>query len=651
MSHTIHFSVTPATYYVDNSCSVNGDGLTQTCADSPGGAGPFNSIANMQAKPGGYTAGDKILLKRGLTFTDSRLTISWSGTEGNVITLSAYGEGTNPLLNPDLDYPLYLSENSFVTIDGIDVLTTVEDSAAIRQRGTQDHITFQNLTVQGEKYAHFNQANTTNQTVTNCRFITSGIDNTYGMYFYGTTNSSITVSNSTFTTTAAADLYAIYFVGKANKNITIADIEINHAIMRFNNIENLSISNIVATESGNSNMGLIGILNSGGKLSITDVDSTNALGYGLTISDSSYAAGNATVTGFKHSSSSNVSGHGINVSNSSYIDISDFYVKGMTNGVLILNGSHHITLTDGIAEYNHGDGMDTADTAHDVTFTRCIARNNGTKTEPAPQSSGDGFSAHETNYNINFYYCQAYNNTNAALALWGQSAGLVYNFIGYNNGGDWTADGGSPSDRGGLAVHSSTANPVNGETYIVKNSIFMKNYPVELNTTEYWIGATTSNNNVYYPTNANDFYNIDGDTSTHYSWDQYHTTNGYESNSLNADPLFIAAGTDFHLKDASPAINAGVDVGMHTDFEGNPVPQGSAPDIGAYEFLLPSAAATSTGDVTMAELTAIPTNSPTSTFIPSTNSSSSSVIFLVIITVLLVALIVMTVLFLKVRTK
>ena len=51
------------------------------------------------------------------------------------------------------------------------------------------------------------------------------------------------------------------------------------------------------------------------------------------------------------------------------------------------------------------------------------------------------------------------------------------------------------------------------------------------------------------------------------------------------DPGFVdAAGHDYHLLATSPCINAGVDVGLTEDFEGNTVPQGATPDIGAYEY-------------------------------------------------------------------
>jgi hypothetical protein len=52
-----------------------------------------------------------------------------------------------------------------------------------------------------------------------------------------------------------------------------------------------------------------------------------------------------------------------------------------------------------------------------------------------------------------------------------------------------------------------------------------------------------------------------------------------------ADPLFKdAMRKNFHLSSGSPAIDAGKDLKYTKDFEGKKVPEGSAPDIGAFEF-------------------------------------------------------------------
>ena len=44
---------------------------------------------------------------------------------------------------------------------------------------------------------------------------------------------------------------------------------------------------------------------------------------------------------------------------------------------------------------------------------------------------------------------------------------------------------------------------------------------------------------------------------------------------------------DYRLRPGSPAIDAGVDVGVERDIEGTPVPQGKAPDVGPYEHVEP----------------------------------------------------------------
>ena len=62
----------------------------------------------------------------------------------------------------------------------------------------------------------------------------------------------------------------------------------------------------------------------------------------------------------------------------------------------------------------------------------------------------------------------------------------------------------------------------------------------------------------------------------------------YSGTSLWAiDPLFTnAANDDFTLTASSPAINAGASVGLVLDYAGNtvPLPAGTNPDIGAYEY-------------------------------------------------------------------
>ena len=55
------------------------------------------------------------------------------------------------------------------------------------------------------------------------------------------------------------------------------------------------------------------------------------------------------------------------------------------------------------------------------------------------------------------------------------------------------------------------------------------------------------------------------------------------SNNFEGDPLFVdAANGDFHLREGSAAINAGINVGLTKDYDGNSIV--GLPDIGAFEY-------------------------------------------------------------------
>ena len=58
-----------------------------------------------------------------------------------------------------------------------------------------------------------------------------------------------------------------------------------------------------------------------------------------------------------------------------------------------------------------------------------------------------------------------------------------------------------------------------------------------------------------------------------------------EISEIMDDPMFVNfQGDDFHLQPMSPARDTGIDVGLTIDYDGLSIPQGYAPDIGAYEY-------------------------------------------------------------------
>jgi len=89
-----------------------------------------------------------------------------------------------------------------------------------------------------------------------------------------------------------------------------------------------------------------------------------------------------------------------------------------------------------------------------------------------------------------------------------------------------------------------------------------------------------SNNLIYQPRGKADY--LIG--SSEYSLSQYQSMSGKGRGSIAADARFIdPSGHDFRLLSDSPAIDAGVDIGLTTDMDGRSRPQGPGYEIGAYE--------------------------------------------------------------------
>ncbi len=103
-------------------------------------------------------------------------------------------------------------------------------------------------------------------------------------------------------------------------------------------------------------------------------------------------------------------------------------------------------------------------------------------------------------------------------------------------------------------------------------------------------------NNIFWITDTRSFFRENsGDDFIHEhnlylrskgNTDYYNYNIDLHPSELNGDPRFVGFDQqDFRLQADSPAIDAGALLGYSADFEGNPVPQGNDPDIGAYEFI------------------------------------------------------------------
>jgi hypothetical protein len=130
------------------------------------------------------------------------------------------------------------------------------------------------------------------------------------------------------------------------------------------------------------------------------------------------------------------------------------------------------------------------------------------------------------------------------------------------------------------------------EDAVVQNNIFYDHNNNSANAYIYCGDSTYSN-----ITCQDDHYQNDGVKRTinlQAGWNLVYQSSGlpsgtaYPNDLWQVDPEFVNfAAQDYHLQPISPAIDAGVDLGVSTDFDGNPrpIPTGGAYDIGAFEAL------------------------------------------------------------------
>ena len=128
------------------------------------------------------------------------------------------------------------------------------------------------------------------------------------------------------------------------------------------------------------------------------------------------------------------------------------------------------------------------------------------------------------------------------------------------------------------------------ENNLIKNNIifnFGGDYGISITDWGYGTvkGNTYQNNLIFKFGVSNVIYYRGSDESVSTFNGMNGNNNDAIGNNIQLDPLFAdQVNNNFNLQSTSPAIDAGVDVGLTQDFEGNSVPQGIAPDIGAYEF-------------------------------------------------------------------
>lgn len=267
----------------------------------------------------------------------------------------------------------------------------------------------------------------------------------------------------------------------------------------------------------------------------------------------------------------NIGGSGLQVGFCNNVSVLDnFMYNNIANGIVVEGGTPNYNTTDLLIEGNSvwnnsgvGEHPNCAAIWLSDVIGAVVRKNNLTSTTYGIII--------DTSYNSSIYQNLIYNNSRntASLGVYfiQGSGNSFYNNIIYSNG---PTSGGT---HGGVYTINTHGN-------VLKNNIVSenKNSPLRIRN-----GTTTLDYNLYY--------NPGGFT---YKWiginyatlALFKTASNQETNGNELRPLMINPNkTDFQLQWNSPAIDAGTDVNLSTDYARNPIY--GTPDIGAYEYQPP----------------------------------------------------------------
>jgi hypothetical protein len=159
----------------------------------------------------------------------------------------------------------------------------------------------------------------------------------------------------------------------------------------------------------------------------------------------------------------------------------------------------------------------------------------------------------------------------------------IYNNTLYDAGYEWSANQrpDEPVEREDAHI-KCWYSPSNGTNIIIKNNIMdgAKSQLLYFSDWSQWSAILTMNNNIYHNKTAN-FAQVTG--ILYPAFDSWQAHSRKDAKSRYAAPLFKSrANFDFRLDAGSPALSAGANVGLTTDFAGKTMPALS-PDAGALQ--------------------------------------------------------------------
>jgi parallel beta-helix repeat protein len=230
------------------------------------------------------------------------------------------------------------------------------------------------------------------------------------------------------------------------------------------------------------------------------------------------------------------------------------------------------TGNDNVVRYN------TVHAQHDTLHDPGVPINEG-----YPRKYGTGgirFDGGDPTLGVGSDYLDASGNRAYYNVVFAEYVGIdVFNFGNVDLADNVVADATSQ----GIVVMASNLErrPVTG-TRVVNNVVFRS---AEQHFVHVDAESSTLDHNLYFPDGASLFRFARESVDVTTDFAGFRARTGGEAHSLVADPLFLGAETnDYHLEEESPAVDAGMDVGLATDMDGSAVPWGEAVDIGAFEW-------------------------------------------------------------------
>jgi len=480
-----------------------------------------------------FNAGDNILFNRGDEWRGESITVGWSGTESNPITFGAYGTGAKPIIN------------------GASVITTWNESPAnvwrtlapIRTENVSSFYTV--VVIDGQRF----------MPVTNLAALNADLEYLV-VNKTGTANDSIYVYSTTNPATRVAELSTkmtgVY--GGQKKYITVKDLEFRYygyAGVDFRDAAEFGHCLIDNCTFYHNKLTGVQLFNGhGGNIVQNSTSTYNGNGFYTNISDSNSFINNTVTNTISYAIASGglqTDGHGIGAYKSDNTLIEGNYM-----------------------ENNQGSniGYDTPDASFPNSG---IIRYNTFKANSNSSGSCLGANAVAIGSTLNIYYNTVYNDKNL-------NYGLNFNNL----------TGGKINIYNNTIIQTGNVDAIIRLNYA--DSITLKNNIIfnkgVLGVGLLWIyynSEPTSNNNLWYNEGTISVFAQKRAVANYNTLAAWTAATAEDANSLNTDPFLTTEFTNLQLQTGSPAINAGINVGLTRDILGNPVPAGEGYDIGAYE--------------------------------------------------------------------